>query len=136
MQALQSKNQPVGLFYERARPLLDTYFKLILVLGLLHLKPPRQPLVEREIGVPAHTVVDWYSFCREVFTTTLLTIPQNQEGLLRSLKSTRQNLGKDSVWQWLQEQWVFGGIGGRDTGNCFLVPVETTQRRRNSTRYS
>lgn len=25
---------------------------------------------------------------------------------------------------WIEEQWVFGGIQ-KDTGNCFLVPVET-----------
>lgn len=50
------------MFYERAQPPLDTYFKLILV--LLHLKPHRQSLIERELGVTAHTIFDWYSFCR------------------------------------------------------------------------
>lgn len=119
-----NKSAKVGSFFERARLPLETYFKLILV--LLHLKPPRQALIERELGISSHTVVDWYSFCREVFYDHIVNNSSKLGGPLTVVEIDEAKFGKRKYnrGRRIEGQWVFGGIQ-RDTGKCFLVPVES-----------
>jgi hypothetical protein len=59
-----------GSFLERAHLKLKDLWRLVAV--LLHMKPPRQIFLKEELGLQPHTIVDWYSFCREVSCSFIL----------------------------------------------------------------
>lgn len=58
------KSAKVGTWFQNSNLKLATICKIIA--SFLMLRPPRQEDLEEELGVSSTTVVDWFSFCREV----------------------------------------------------------------------
>jgi len=58
------KSCKVGTWFGRSNLDLATICKI--VASFLMLRPPRQEDLEEELGLSPNTVVDWFSFCREV----------------------------------------------------------------------
>jgi hypothetical protein len=53
-----------GSFLDGSHLTIMDVWKLCVI--LLHLKPPRQVFIKEEMNLADRTIVDWYSFCREV----------------------------------------------------------------------
>ncbi|XP_046663007.1 uncharacterized protein LOC124355897 [Homalodisca vitripennis] len=114
-------------FFERTRLDLETYFGLVTT--LLHLKPPRQRYISLEFGVSSNCVVDWYSFCREVYFHHISTTSKKIGGPLTVVEIDEAKFGKRKYNRGrnIQGQWVFGGIE-RQSRESFLVPVDQRDR--------
>uniref|UniRef100_A0A6P7HFR1 Uncharacterized protein LOC114348143 n=1 Tax=Diabrotica virgifera virgifera TaxID=50390 RepID=A0A6P7HFR1_DIAVI len=54
-----------GTFLENSKLAIDKIFLLVNL--LLNWRPPRQEAALEELGISSTTMVDWYSYCREVF---------------------------------------------------------------------
>lgn len=79
--------------------------------------------VQLEISKP--TAVDWASFCREVVEVCYLKNPKKIGGEGKVVEIDESKFGRRKYHRGhrVEGQWVFGGIE-RQSGNCFLVPVE------------
>ncbi|KAE8739811.1 hypothetical protein FOCC_FOCC014679 [Frankliniella occidentalis] len=85
-----------------------------------------QAQVMRECSISSKTVVDWFSFCREVCTTLMLRYhePIGGEGKIVEIDESmfnkrKQNRGSKKKCQ----QWVFGGVE-QGSNKCFLAKVD------------
>lgn len=83
-----------------------------------------QDLCEKNLGLPAPTVVDWKSFCSEVCLNWL----DNQEaiggpGKVVEIDESKFGKRKFNVGRRVDGVWVFGGIE-RETKRRFVLPVE------------
>ncbi len=80
----------------------------------------------RECGIVGeHTIVDWYSFCREVCVEVLQgeSVPIGGPGEIVEIDESKFGKRKYNRGRRVDGVWVFGGIDRR-TRECFLVPVE------------
>ena len=84
----------------------------------------RQNLIETELRVSKHTVVDWSSFCREVCVYWLEKCSQvlGGSGVVVEIDEAKFGRRKFNTGRIIDGTWVFGGFE-RGTKNCFLVPV-------------
>ena len=112
-----------GSFLEKTHHPLTTYFYL--VCHILHTSPPRQQLLMWNYRVSDHFVVDWYSFCREVFIFDAQRTSAKLGGPGKTVEVDEAKFGrrKYNRGRFIEGQWVFGGVE-RGSGKCFLVPVE------------
>lgn len=112
-----------GSFFERSRLAFDVYVKLISF--LLFVSPPRQRLIQAEIHVTAQTIVNWYSFCREVFMhdVTRFSGKLGGPGTIVEIDEAKFGKRKYNVGRVIEGQWVFGGVQ-RNSNKSFFVPVE------------
>lgn len=58
------KSAKVGTWFGNSNLKLATI--CMIIASFLMLRPPRQEDLEEELGISSTTVVDWFSFCREV----------------------------------------------------------------------
>ena len=83
--------------------------------------------ISQDTGLAPHSTVDWSSFCRQVCIDAVTTDFQPIGGVGKIVEIDESLFGKLKYGRGERKnrgQWVFGGVE-RDTGNCFLVPVET-----------
>ena len=75
-------------------------------------------------------IVDWYSFCREVFIFDAQRTSSKLGGPGKTVEVDEVKFGcrKYNRGRAIEGQWVFGGVK-RGSGKCFLIPLE----RRDST---
>lgn len=75
------------------------------------------------------TATDWSSFCREVVVHHVLQNKQPIGGIGKTVEIDESKFGRRKYHRGhaVEGQWVFGGIQ-RDTGDCFLVPVDRRDR--------
>lgn len=118
----------VGTFFEKAKLSISDCVNLVAV--LLHLKPPRQDYIMKNIGVASHTAVDWYSFCREVFYEDCIVKSEKLggPGVVVEIDEAKFGKRKYNRGRRVEGQWVFGGVQ-RESTKSFLVPVETRDAR-------
>jgi transposase-like protein len=88
-----------------------------------------QQMTMHETALSDKTVVDWYSFCREVATQITLETSQQLGGPGRTVEIDESKFGKRKYHRGhhVEGQWVFGGID-RDSGQIFMIPVEKRDR--------
>jgi len=121
------------------------------------LRPPRQEDLEEELGIFSTTVVDWFSFCREViyfniahlyfiYLHILLLFLYLQVCAYWADKSSKK-LGDPALTVEIDEakidhrkynrgrllkgNWIFGGYE-RESKKIFIVPVERIERKKHS----
>lgn len=99
-------------------------FENVLIGSLLHLKPPREDFLMRELKVSSHSVVDWYSFPREVFIESMINSFMVLGGPGTTIEIDKAKFGKRKFnrGRIVNEIWVFRGMR-RDTGETFFQPV-------------
>ena len=80
---------------------------------------------ERELGIGHTTVIEYNNYFREVCASTIIRNPIVIGGANTTVEIDESLFcrRKNNVGRLLREQWVFGGIC-RETGECFLYPVE------------
>lgn len=86
--------------------------------------------IGKQVGIKAtHTLVDWSSFCREVVFDATITNMEPIGGVGKIVEIDESKFGKRKYHRGhrVEGQWVFGGIE-RESGKCFLVPVEKRDR--------
>lgn len=84
-----------------------------------------QRTIAVECGISDKTAIDWSSFCREVVVQHIVENRHAIGGIGRTVEIDESKFGrrKYNRGHHVDGQWVFGGIQ-RDTGDCFLVPVD------------
>ena len=89
---------------------------------------------EESGGVSAHTVVDWFNFCRDICSQCLENNPREIGGFAADGSSLVVEIDESKFFhrkyhrgQWREGHWVFGGIE-RVSGKCFLVEVPDRTR--------
>ena len=81
-------------------------------------------MIQKEIEVSPHTVVDWSSFCREVclFWLEKERVILGGPGVVVEIDEAKLGKRKYNRGRWIDGQWVFGGFE-RGSKRCFVVPV-------------
>ncbi|XP_071652821.1 uncharacterized protein [Temnothorax longispinosus] len=89
------------------------------------LRPPRQEDLEEELGISSTTVVDWFSFCREVCAYWADKCSEKLGGPGRTVEIDEAKIGhrKYNRGRLLKSNWIFGGYE-RESKKIFIVPVE------------
>lgn len=82
-------------------------------------------IIQNQLRLARKTVTDWNSFCREVTFDAMITKKIPLGGTDRTVEIDESKFGKRKYHSGhrMEGQWVFGGHE-RETGNCFLIPVE------------
>ncbi|XP_069673350.1 uncharacterized protein [Periplaneta americana] len=93
---------------------------------LLHLKPPRQQFIKEELGLSNSTIVNCYSFCREIFIGCIQEDSSliGGKGITVELGEAKFGKIKYQSGRIVKGQWVFGGLD-RKSRKTFLVPVKS-----------
>ena len=75
------------------------------------------------------TITDWASFCREVCFDKMVVkaAPIGGPGKIVELEESKFGKRNCNRGHRVEGQWFFRGVE-RDTGKCFMVPVETRNR--------
>ncbi|XP_054269858.1 uncharacterized protein LOC128995988 [Macrosteles quadrilineatus] len=113
-----------GTFLENSHLSVEQIFVFVSI--FLHLKPPRQAFIRRELGIASATIVDWYSFTREVYVNHMVDRSERIGGPQAVVQIDEAKFGrrKYNRGRIIEGQWVFGGIDV-NTKRTFLVPVES-----------
>lgn len=87
--------------------------------------PPRMIHIMRETNLSSRTIIDYFSFIREVFVYWATINSQKIGGPGKVVEIDEAKIGKrkNNRGRPLEGQWVFGGIE-RGSKNCFLIAVE------------
>ncbi|XP_071578824.1 uncharacterized protein [Temnothorax nylanderi] len=117
------KSAKVGTWFENSNLELATICKIIA--SFLMLRPPRQEDLEEELGISSSTVVDWFSFCREVCAYWADKCSAKLGGPGRTVEIDEAEIGhrKYNRGRLLKGNWIFGGYE-RESKKIFIVPVE------------
>jgi hypothetical protein len=92
--------------------------------------------IAHEAGIPnsLKTIIDWFSFCRDICEQYLIENPEVIGGLHENGFSKVVEIDERKSFhrkyhrgQWREGHWVFGGIE-RGSGKCFLVEVPDRTR--------
>lgn len=102
---------------------MDTVAQLVFL--YLTRPPPRFKYIQRELQLPNQTIIDYFSFIREVFVhwATLNSEAIGGVGTIVEIDEAKIGKRKNNKGRYLQGQWVFGGIE-RGTRKFFLEAVE------------
>ncbi|XP_067137581.1 uncharacterized protein [Centruroides vittatus] len=119
-----SKSIWCGTFFERANLPLVTVWRFIHT--LLIFPPPRQILLQQQLGLSPNTVVDWLSFYREVLIHDAVSTSEKLGGKDRVVEINEAKVGKtkENAKRVIAGEWIFGGVE-RESRRTFLVPVES-----------
>jgi transposase-like protein len=117
-----------GSFVEKSRLPIVTLWRLVTY--FLYHNPPRQPFLVENLDVSNRTVVDWFSFVREVYLDHLLSTSVRLGGPGKIVEIDEAKFGKRKYnrGRRVKGNWVLGGIQ-RDTRQSFLVRVQDRTRR-------
>lgn len=88
--------------------------------------PPRQEFAMREFDLTAKTVVDWFSFCRQVCIDWCVTNSSEMlggPGIIVEIDEAKIGKRKYNRGRMIDGYWVFGAYE-RESGRIFLVPVQ------------
>lgn len=104
---------------------------LIILYGWSRMCHQKDVAHEGQISLTAaHTMVDWFNFCREVCEQYLEEHPISIGGLDENGFPKTVEIDESYFFHrkyhrgmWREGRWVFGGVE-RETGKCFLVEVE------------
>ncbi|XP_050516404.1 uncharacterized protein LOC126891267 [Diabrotica virgifera virgifera] len=112
-----------GTFHENSKLAIDKIFLLVNL--LLNWGPPRQEAALEELGISSSAMVDWYSYCREVFISFAINNSTKLGGPGSIIEIDEAKFGKRKFnrSRLFRCQWLFGGYE-RSTGNFFVIPVE------------
>ena len=88
-----------------------------------------QRAIVKEMGIAAHTAVDWDSFCREVCEIVIMNSNKQIGGEGKRVQIYESKFGKRKYHKWkrVESQWVFGDID-EDSRECFMVTVAKRDR--------
>lgn len=113
-----------GTFFNRVK--LTKEQVILLVCFWVHLVPPRQALIMNQLNLPSASVVDWFSFCREVLVHWMDKEDKIIGGENEIVEIDESKIGKRKYnrGRRVEGQWVFGGVLRSDHTKCFVVPVE------------
>lgn len=83
------------------------------------------PVIQLQLRMANQTIVDWSSFCREVVYDAMVVRKVKLGGYGHTIEIDESKFGKRKHHRGhrVEGQWVFGGYE-RETGNCFMIPVE------------
>lgn len=83
------------------------------------------PIIQMQLRMANQTIIDWSSFCREVTYDDMVSTKVMLGGFGHTVEIDESKFGKRKYHRGhrVEGQWVFGGYE-RETGNCFMVPVE------------
>lgn len=83
------------------------------------------PVIHLQLRLANQTIVDWSSFCREVCYDAMIIRKVKLGGYGHTVEIDESKFGKRKHHRGhrVEGQWVFGGYE-RETGNCFMIPVE------------
>ncbi|KYQ53651.1 hypothetical protein ALC60_03886 [Trachymyrmex zeteki] len=117
------KSCKVGTWFGRSN--LDLATILQIVASFLMLRPPRQEDLEEELGLSPNTVVDWFSFCREVYAFWADKYSEKLGGPGRVVEIDEAKIGhrKYNRGRLLKGTWIFGEYE-RGSKKIFILPVE------------
>lgn len=82
-------------------------------------------IIQMQLRMSNQTIVDWSSFCREVTYDAMVINKVMIGGFGHTVEIDESKFGKRKYNRGhrIEGQWVFGGYE-RETGNCFMVPIE------------
>ena len=90
---------------------------------------PQKNTMDEAGGVNKNTVIDWFNFCRDVYSQFLENHPMEIGGFQEDGSIITVEIDESKFFhrkyhrgQWRPGHWVFGGIE-RGSGKCFLVEV-------------
>ncbi|KYN00044.1 hypothetical protein ALC62_02638 [Cyphomyrmex costatus] len=117
------KSCKVGSWFSNSNLEIDKICKIVAC--FLMLRPPRQEFLEEELGVSSHTVVDWFSFCREVCAYWTDKQSEKLGGPGRTVEIDEAKIGhrKYNRGRLVKGNWIFGGFE-RESKKVFIMPVE------------
>lgn len=74
--------------------------------------PPRQNFIENNFNVSHSTIVDWYSFVREVFVSVMEdeSTKLGRPGKIVEIDEAKFSRSKYHRGRHVKGQWVFGGV--------------------------
>lgn len=86
--------------------------------------PPRHPFLHRSLGLSHKTIVDWFSFYREVIIDHLIreSVQLGGPGEVVEIDEAKFGKRKYNRGRLIKGQWVLGGIQRSDKAT-FLLPV-------------
>lgn len=117
-----------GSFFDKSRLSIETLWKIIT--HYLFFNPPRQEFLELNLSLSSKTVVDWYSFIREVYINECFvsSVPLGGPGEIVEIDEAKFGKRKYNRGRRIKGNWVLGGIqrGSRD---AFLIPVPDRSRK-------
>jgi transposase-like protein len=87
--------------------------------------PPRQPFLKQSLKVGDHTIVDWFSFIREVYAEEVSATSERLGGPGKVVEIDEAKFGtrKYNRGRRVKGNWVLGGVE-RGTNKTFLIPVK------------
>lgn len=94
------------------------------IIYLLYHNPPRHSFLVESLKLGPNTVVDWFSFYREVveYHTKANAEPLGGPGCIIEIDEAKFGKRKYNRGRIVKGQWVLGGVV-RGTGESFFVPV-------------
>jgi len=105
----------------------NSHMSLLDVCGFVNLwvMSCKFPIIQLQLRLANQTIVDWSSFCREVCYDAMILCKVKLGGYGHTVEIDESKFGKRKYHRGhrVEGQWVFGGYE-RETGNCFMVPVE------------
>lgn len=115
-------------FYTKSKLNIIVLWRLIN--HFLFHNPPRQPFLIEQLGLPPRTIVDWFSFVREVFVDHLNKSSTQIGGVGEVVEIDEAKFGKRKYnrGKRVKGNWVLGGVE-RGSGRSFLVPVKDRSRK-------
>lgn len=104
-----------------------SHLALLDICGFINLWPMNCPsnVIQCQIRLNSKTICDWNSFCREVTYDAMVIRKEKLGGNDSIVEIDESKFGKRKYHRGhrIEGQWVFGGYE-RETGRCFLIPVE------------
>lgn len=117
-----TKSYRHGTFFD------GTHLEVWKVLGFidLWLKKVQQNHIAELLETSEKSLVDWSSFCREVVFDGMVHNADPVGGSGRTVEIDESKFGKRKYNRGhrVEGKWVFGGVE-RETGRCFMIPVES-----------
>lgn len=112
----------VGTFFSNSHVPTEKLFKLITFV-LFH-NPPRQEFLVKNLSISSRTVVDWYSFMREVFEFDVRrnSVRLGGPGKIVEIDEAKFGKRKYNRGRIVEGQWVLGAVERGSVKAC-LVPV-------------
>lgn len=85
--------------------------------------------IQHQVNISKRTVVKWVNYCREVMHDDVVVkkVPIGGPGLHVEIDESKFAKRKYNRGRRVEGQWVFGGVE-RESGKCFMIPVEKRNR--------
>ncbi|XP_011867709.1 PREDICTED: uncharacterized protein LOC105561931 [Vollenhovia emeryi] len=113
----------VGTWFHQSNLDIATICKIVAC--FLMFRHPRQDDTVDETGVASPTIIDWFSFCREVCVFWVDKHSEKLGGPGHTVEIDEAKIGKRKYnrGRLIKGNWIFGGYE-RESKKVFIVPVE------------